>query len=269
VEFFTKIRTMSDVWQMSWLCLSAVVAGAINAVAGGGTLVTFPMLLWALGQGEQESVVANGTSTFALFPGSVASMWGYRQEIVATRQWLKYLLPPSVIGGVLGAGLTLLSPAVFKQLVPWLILTASALFLLQPAIARWTGIGQPHDAPSPQTISGVILLQFLIAVYGGYFGAGIGILMLSGLAIIGMADIHQMNGLKTVLATIINGLATAMFVCNGKVDWRYAAPMTAAAIIGGFVGASTARQMNRVVVRWIVIAIGLGLSSYYFWKTYG
>jgi uncharacterized membrane protein YfcA len=260
---------MTEVWQMMWLCLAAVAGGAINAVAGGGTLVTFPMLLWALGSGSEESVVANGTSTFALFPGSIASMWGYRREIDATRHWLPYLLPPSVVGGVLGAGLTLLSPSVFKQLVPWLILTASLLFLLQPAIARWTGIGQPHAAPSRSTVVGVVLLQFVIAVYGGYFGAGIGILMLSGLAMIGMADIHQMNGLKTVLATIINGLATAMFVGNGKVDWRFAVPMTVAAIIGGFLGASTARRLNRLVVRWIVISIGIGLSTYYFWKTYG
>jgi uncharacterized membrane protein YfcA len=182
---------------------------------------------------------------------------------------LPYLLVPSVIGGMLGAALTLLSPAVFKQLVPWLILTASLLFLMQPAMARWTGIGLPHAAPAPKTVAGVILLQFLIAVYGGYFGAGIGILMLSGLALIGIGDIHEMNGLKTVLATVINSLAAAIFVCNGKVEWSYAVPMTAAAIVGGFVGASTARKLNRVVVRWIVIAIGIGLSGYYFWKTYG
>jgi uncharacterized membrane protein YfcA len=153
--------------------------------------------------------------------------------------------------------------------VPWLILSASLLFLLQPLIARWTGIGQPHEAPSRTTLFGIIVLQFLIAVYGGYFGAGIGILMLSGLAMMGMSDIHEMNGLKTVLATVINGLAVAYFVLNGKVVWQYAVPMTAAAIIGGFLGASTARKMNRVVVRWMVIAIGIGLSTYYFWKMYG
>lgn len=260
---------MNEVWHMVWLCLASMAGGAINAVAGGGTLVTFPMLLWALGNGEEESVVANGTSTFALFPGSVASMWGYRREIQATSHWLKPLLPPSILGAILGAYLTLLSPGTFKQLIPWLILSASVLFLLQPLIARWIGIGQPHEAPKPQTVTGIVLLQFLIAVYGGYFGAGIGILMLSGLALIGISDIHLMNGLKTVLATMINGLATAMFVWNGKVNWYYALPMTAAAILGGFVGASTARLMNRTVVRWIVISIGVGLSTYYFWKTYG
>ena len=225
-----------------WLCLAALAAGAINAVAGGGTLVTFPMLLWVLGSGPQESVIANGTSTFSLFPGSIASMWGYRREIRSTTQWLKPLLPPSILGAVLGAYLTLLSPGVFKQMIPWLILLASSLFLLQPMIARWIGIGGPHEAPTPKTLTGVIALQFLIAVYGGYFGAGIGILMLSGLALIGISDIHHMNGLKTVLATMINGLATAIWVWNGKVDWRYAWPMTAAAILGGFLGASTAEN---------------------------
>jgi uncharacterized membrane protein YfcA len=225
------------------------------------------MLIWVLGDGPEQNVEANGTSTFALFPGSIASMWGYRREIRATTQWLKYLLPPSIIGGVLGAYLTLLSPDVFKQLVPWLILTAAVLFMLQPLIARWMGIGQPHAVPTSATILGIMLLQFLIAVYGGYFGAGIGILMLSGLAMMGIADIHQMNGLKTVLATIINGLATAMFVVNGKVNWKFAIPMTVAAIVGGFLGAATARRLNRTVVRWVVITIGVGLSSYYFWKT--
>jgi uncharacterized protein len=260
---------MTEIWHHVWLCLAAFFAGAINAVAGGGTLVTFPMLIWVLGNSAEQNVAANATSTFALFPGSLASMWGYRREIRATTHWLKYLLPPSVIGGVLGATLTLLNPELFQQLIPWLILTAALLFLFQPLIADWIGIGQPHAAPTYATLMGIIALQFLIAVYGGYFGAGIGILMLSGLALMGIADIHHMNGLKTVLATIINGLATAMFVINGKVNWTYALPMTVAAIAGGFVGASTARRLNRVVVRWLVITIGIGLSSYYFWQQYG
>jgi len=260
---------MADVWQLFWLCLAAAAGGVVNAVAGGGTLITFPTLIWVLGDGDEQSVQANATSTFALFPGSIASMWGYRREIAQTRHWLRALLLPSIIGSILGSYLTLLSPAVFKQLVPWLILLASALFLLQPLIARWTGIGQPHAAPTTATMTGIIVLQFFIAVYGGYFGAGIGILMLSGLALMGIADIHLMNGLKTVLATVINGLAVANFVLNGKVVWSIALPMTVAAIIGGFVGAATARKLNRVMVRWIVIAIGVGLSGYYFWKTYG
>jgi uncharacterized membrane protein YfcA len=260
---------MSVVGQYAWLCVAAFLAGAVNAVAGGGTLLTFPMLIWVLGDGPAENAEANATSTFALFPGSLASMWGYRQEIQATRHWLKYLLAPSIVGGLLGAWLVLQNKQAFKELVPWLILSASVLFLLQPLISQWMGIGQPHVAPTRSTIAGVVTMQFLIAVYGGYFGAGIGILMLSGLALMGMADIHQMNGLKTVLATIINGLAVVVFVGQGAVNWHYAVPMTAAAIAGGFFGANTARKLNRALVRWIVISIGIGLSSYYFWKTYG
>src|SRR5205823_491897 len=106
----------------------------------------------------EESVVANGTSTFALFPGSLASMWGYRREIEETRHWLRYLLVPSILGGVMGSFFTLLSPAVFRQLVPWLILTASLLFLLQPTIARWMGVGQPHAAPKSGTLIGLMLM---------------------------------------------------------------------------------------------------------------
>jgi uncharacterized membrane protein YfcA len=260
---------MPTVWELLWLCLAAAAGGAVNAVAGGGTLITFPVLIWVLGDTVPGNLHANATSTFALFPGSMAGMWGYRREISQTRRWLRTLMPPSIVGGILGAYLTLYSPATFRYLVPWLILTASTLFLMQPLIARWTGIGQPHAAPTTATMAGIVLLQFLIAVYGGYFGAGIGILMLSGLALMGMADIHQMNGLKTVLATAINGLAVAIYILNGTVVWRYALPMTIAAIAGGFLGAATARQLNRVVVRWIVIAIGIGLSAYYFWKTNG
>lgn len=260
---------MPQVWELFWLCLAAAAGGAVNAVAGGGTLITFPTLIWVLGDTDEGNLRANATSTFALFPGSMASMWGYRREIHETRRWLRTLMPPSIVGGILGAYLTLYSPATFKQLVPWLILAASTLFLMQPMIARWTGIGQPHSAPTSAIMAGVVMLQFLIAVYGGYFGAGIGILMLSGLALMGMADIHQMNGLKTVLATVINGLAVAIYVMNGTVVWRYALPMTSAAIVGGFLGAATARKLNRIVVRWIVISIGIGLSAYYFWKMYG
>lgn len=260
---------MQEIWHLCWLCFAGVIAGAINAVAGGGTLVTFPMLLWAIGNGEQQSVIANGTNSFAMFPGAIASMWGYRREIEQTKHWLKLLLPPSIIGALLGAYLALLSPNVFKQLIPWLILTASLLFLLQPAITRWVGIGLPHSTPTPGTLAGVMTLQFLIAVYGGYFGAGIGILMLSGLALIGISDIHHMNGLKTVLAGMINSLAAVMFMWQGKIHWFYGLPMIVASILGGYLGARLARQLNRVVVRWIVICIGIGLSTYYFWKTYG
>jgi uncharacterized membrane protein YfcA len=252
-----------------WLCLSAAVAGAINSIAGGGTLVTFPTLVWALGGTAEAAVLANTTSTVALWPGSLGGMWGYRREFAGTKRWMQLLLAPSLIGGIVGALLLVTMPAEsFKRLVPWLILTATLLFLLQPSIARWMDIGHAHAEPKPMTTLGIVGFQFLVSIYGGYFGAGIGILMLSALAMTGLGDIHRMNALKTLFGTLINGAAVAIFVC-GNVEWKYVAPMAVASILGGFAGAAGARQLNRTVVRSIVIAIGLILSTYYFVRIYG
>lgn len=252
-----------------WLCLSAFLAGAVNSIAGGGTLLTFPVLDWALGGGAIAAVSANATSTVALLPGSIGGMWGYRHEFSGTRRWLKWLLMPSIVGGLLGSWLLVALPAEnFKLLVPWLILTASALFTIQPWIAKRTGIGQPHSDPSLSTMTIIAGFQFMVAIYGGYFGAGIGILMLSALAMMGLADIHRMNALKTLFGTCINALAAALFIVKGQVQWRYAIPMAIAAVLGGIGGASLARKLDRRVVRWSVIVIGFSLAIYYFLKTW-
>jgi uncharacterized membrane protein YfcA len=255
--------------QLVFLCVAAFFAGAINSVAGGGTLLTFPALTWILGSSAAAAVAANATSTVALFPGSIAATWGYRREMVGQGRWIVPLMIPSIIGSVVGTWLVVTQPEkIFQELVPWLILAASLLFLLQPAITKWTGIGHPHAQPSKSTMAGIVSFQFLIALYGGYFGAGIGILMLSSLALMGLGDIHRMNALKSVLASAINGMAVVMFIINGRVDWNYAVPMIVAGIAGGFVGASVSRRLDKNVVRWTVIAIGFGLSTYYFTRVY-
>lgn len=255
---------MFDVYLV--LCLTAALGGAINSVAGGGTLLTFPALFAALGDNVDAAAIANATSTLALFPGSVAGMWGYRREIVKTRRWSLLLVTPSIVGGMLGSLLVVLFPHGFKQLVPWLILTAAVLFCLQPQIARLTGVGHQHAPAKPLTIAGVVFFQLLVAIYGGYFGAGIGILMLSSLGIIGMTDIHEMNAVKTLLASLINGISSVVFIVNGRINWPFALAMAAAAIIGGYLGASVARQLNRRLVRAVVVTIGFVLASYYFYK---
>lgn len=258
---------MHDHW--FWLCLAAVGAGVINAVAGGGTLLTFPALIFALGESGEAAVIANATSTTALFPGSLASMWGYRREFRGTAHWIRWLLWPSIVGGLIGSSLVVFLPADwFKLLIPWLILTATLLFLLQPWIARKTGIGKPHEEPSRRTIWGIVAFQFLVGIYGGYFGAGIGILMLSALALMGIGDIHKMNALKTLFAAVMNGLAVVIFIWQQKVDWRYAMPMIVAASVGGFLGASVARRLDKTLVRNVVIGIGLVLSIHYFLRIY-
>jgi uncharacterized protein len=253
--------------------LAAAAGGAVNSIAGGGTLLTFPALFAFLtattGSEAAASVLANGTSTVALFPGSVAGIWGYRHEVAQSRHWLWLLTGPSLLGGLLGSLLVILLPSeLFSNLVPWLILTAATLFALQPVIAGWFGVGKPHAPPTAGTALAVAGFQFLVGIYGGYFGAGIGILMLSALAMMGLADIHLMNGLKTVLASCINGVAAAVFIFSGTVDWPVATAMAIAAILGGYFGARVARKLNRTLVRGVVIAIGFSLASYYFYRRF-
>jgi uncharacterized membrane protein YfcA len=257
------------------LCLTAVAGGAVNSVAGGGTLLTFPALVAALTKdlpvGSSLAlafVMANATSTVALVPGSVAGAWGYRGELREVRRWLYLLTAPSLLGGLVGTFLVIQWPDLFKSLVPWLILAAALLFALQPAITRWTGIGKPQAAPSSWAAAGVVCFQFVIAVYGGYFGAGIGILMLSSLAFLGLSDIHRMNALKTFLAACINGVSTIVFVLSGEVHWPYALAMAVASIFGGYFGARIARRLNRNLVRRTVIAIGFGLAGWYFYSQF-
>jgi len=266
--------------QLILLCVVAALGGAINSVAGGGTLLTFPALQAALAAAAlagsrvmtvaEAAVIANATSTVALMPGAVASMWGYREEVRSVRRWAVWLVGPSIVGGSIGAMLVAtLPPETFEALVPWLILTAATLFASQPAIARMTGIGKPHATPTTSTMIGVVFFQMLVGIYGGYFGAGIGILMLAALAVMGLADIHAMNGLKNLLGSLINGVASVIFIYEGKVDWPLALMMAVAAIFGGYMGARVARRMDRRIVRAIVVTIGYSLTAYYFAKRYG
>jgi uncharacterized membrane protein YfcA len=259
---------MSDsLEQQLWLGLSAFVAGVINSVAGGGTLLTFPALLAALGSlGTEAGVVANATSTVALVPGSLAGAWGYRREMRTVRSWVLLLLGPSLIGGLVGSLLlTRLEAKYFTLLVPWLILTAALLFMAQPAVARLIQ-AKPHAAPSRNIVAAIVFFQLLIAVYGGYFGAGIGILMLSALALMGVPGVHQMNAVKTFLAFCINGVSVLIFVVEKKVEWHLAPTMAVAAIVGGYLGARVARRVPPRLVRWFIVAVGLGLAGYYFYK---
>lgn len=254
---------------VSCLCVVAAVAGAINSVAGGGTLLTFPALIAVLGQDASAAVIANATSTVALFPGSLAGMAAYRLELSEARHWVRRLFLPSLLGGLIGSLLLMRLPAeTFKTLVPWLILTAAILFWLQPRLARWIGLGTTAGDVEPRHVGLVVVLQFCIAIYGGYFGAGIGILMLAALAVMGLHDIHQMNGLKTLLGSSINGVAVVVFVASGKVNWWFALSMAVAAILGGYGGAHVARRLDRNFVRRVVVFIGFALASYYFYRQY-
>lgn len=246
-----------------WLCLAAFSAGAVNAIAGGGTLLTFP----ALDALRIGSVYANATSTIALLPGSIASAWGYRRELRNCRRWLIVLGIPSLLGGGLGAWLLIFGgEPTFKAVVPWLILTAATLFLLQPTIGRFFRRHAAHGPPGPCLLAFIIACQFVIGLYGGYFGAGIGILMLSSLSFLGLEDIHHVNALKTFLAFCMNGTSAVLLIVLDQVFWRYGVAMAAAAVLGGYVGARLALTMRPTIVRWIVIGLGFSLAAYYFYR---
>ena len=268
-----------------WLCLSAAIAGGINALAGGGTLLTFPTLIGVLEkQGEaiaaQAGVIANGTNTVALVPAAIGSGWGFRRELMALRKLLVWLLPPSIAGAWIGVQLVTRFPShYFDAAVPWLILLAATLFVAQPFLVRRKPVvvladGQPPpethslEHVTPRGLASMIALQFLIAIYGGYFGAGIGILMLSGLGLMGLTNIHEMNGLKAVLGAVINGVAAVGFLLDGKIHWPFAVAMMATSIVGGYVAAQFSRRIPGRYVRYFVIAIGFSLSIYYFWKRF-
>jgi uncharacterized membrane protein YfcA len=244
-----------------WLALSAVAAGIMNAIAGGGTLLTFPALTAIL-----PERAANVTSTVALMPGSAAGAWAYRKQLADCGPWAGLLIVPSLLGSAVGSLLLmLLDPEVFKAVVPWLVLLAAVLFLVQPQISRWLQKNRPIGAPSRRTLAIILACQFLIGIYGGYFGAGIGILMLSSLSYLGLTSIHQMNALKAFLASGINAISVVFFAFGGEIEWRYGALMALAAIAGGYGGARLALLMKPVYVRWIVIALGFAMAGYFFW----
>ena len=249
---------------------SAFVAGVLNSIAGGGTLLTFPALIaFGIVPDGLPAVQANATSTVALVPGSIAGAWGYRRHLADAGPWLWLLLPPSVVGGAVGTLLvTRLDPHIFGVLVPWLLLTATVLFLLQPVLRR--AIRQDDAGlPSRPARSALVVFQLFVAIYGGYFGAGIGILMLSSLGLMGVGNIHRMNAVKTVLAAAINVVSVVVFVFYDTVVWPPALVMMVGSIAGGYFGASVGQRLPRELMRWIVIALGVGLTAWYFARPVG
>lgn len=266
--------------QLVTLVAAAFGAGVMNALAGGGTLLTFPALV-VLGL---PGVVANATSTVALVPGAMASLYGYRREVETHREWLKTLLVPSLLGGALGSILLLATPEKsFARLAPLLVLFATVLFMVQGLVSRRLARAAPPpaaggDAPVPADSIGspssrrrwvvATLLQLAVAVYGGYFGAGIGILMLALLGFLGISDIHAANGLKNFFGACINGVAAGYFLFQGAVVWPLALLLSGGAILGGYCGARLARTIGRAHARRAVIAIGLLATALLFVQSY-
>ncbi len=235
---------------------AGLMAGMVNSVAGGGTLISFPTLVW-LGR---NPIFANATNTVSLWPGSFSAMLGFRQELVGRKNWMLLLGGPSLIGGLIGAFLLLKTPSnVFSAIVPFLILGASLILALQEPLSR-RFLKHSSEHPSRAWWTWAIVFQFLVAVYGGYFGAGIGILMLAALGLLRLTDIYLMNGLKNLFAVCINGVAAIYFISSGAVLWWDVLFMASGAIAGGFGGARLARKAGRRTVRGIAVGIGLFMA---------
>ena len=258
---------------LALLFAAALAAGAVNAVAGGGTILTFPVLAAILPPDPARMVVANITSTIGIWPGAAAAAWAYRDDRAELPGWAGWLIVPSVAGAVAGTLLVvLLPPAWFDGLVPGLILLAAVLFALQPRFAALVGA-----AAGPRTsaagLAAACAAQFVVAVYGGYFGAGIGILMLAVLSLLGLGDIHRVNGVKNVLGMTINGVAAAMFAMGAlvgghEVAWPHAAVMAGGSVLGSLGASRVARRLPAAVVRRMVAVIGFALAGYYWWRRF-
>jgi uncharacterized protein len=246
-----------------FLLVTSIIAGAMNALAGGGTVLTYPVLLAA----GVSPVAANATNAVALVPGSLSAGLGFRRELgESSGRMLAFLVVASLTGGLLGAWLVVIAgDALFGALVPWLILGSTALFIAQEPLRRWRerrSSGRGEKSLEDLNLWGLAAGQFVVAIYGGFFGAGMGILMLAELGFIGLTNIHQMNGLKNFAAVSINGIAAVFFALGHHVVWPLAALMSVGSVLGGYAGAWLAKRIGEAMVRWAIIVIGLGIGVY-------
>jgi uncharacterized membrane protein YfcA len=253
----------SDIADIVILFAAAFAAGVINSIAGGGTLITFPVLIW-LGL---DAKVANATSTVALWPGLFGGLFGYRRELENSSKILFRLGLTSIVGGALGAWLLIWTPSpIFARLVPFLILFATILFMSQGAINRRLNLKSIDAALRPGWWLGAMVFQFFSAIYGGYFGAGNGILMLAAMGLLGMHDLHRANGIKNFLGICINSIAVLSFSLTSLVVWPNALLMAGGALLGGYVGASMAVRIGQVVVRRAIVVIGFVITFVMLWQ---
>jgi len=242
------------------LLAAAFVAGALNAVAGGGSFLTLPALVFT----GVPPVAANATGTVALLPGYMAGAWGFREDMVPPPGLSMHtVVALSLIGGSAGAALLLFTPdATFKKVVPWLLLAATALFAFGPQLRQWAG-GSHHGAPSPLRAA---LGMLAVAAYGGYFNGGLGILLLALFGLLGQTQLNAMNGMKNLVSALLTAIAVAIYAAGGIVQWPQALMMMVAATAGGYGGARVARRLPAPVLRWGIVATGLVMAAVFFWR---
>lgn len=243
------------IWEWSLLFIAAFFAGSLNAVAGGGSFLTLPVLVLA----NVPPIAANATGTLALLPGYIASAWALRKEIKNLKNVsLSVLIITSLIGGVIGAGLLLWTPAsVFDALIPWLLLAASLLFILSPRLRykNKSAIVRPQLAA---------LAVLAVAIYGGYFNGGLGILLLAVFSVLNVGDLHVANGLKNLISALLTAIAVIVYIAGGLIYWPQALWMMVAATLGGYIGARASRHIPILYLRWSIITIGLLMTLFFF-----
>ena len=246
------------------LFFAGALGGALNSVAGGGSFIAFTALVFT----GVPLIPANATNTIALWTAAAASGGAYRKEVDVPRRVMIPLLAASLVGGLAGAILLLKTPAqTFLRVIPWLILGATLLFAFGKKLARGRKSILEHEVTS-RALAAATLFQLAVAVYGGYFGGGMGIVMLAMLAALGMTHIHAMNALKSLMGFVINGAAVVTFVIKGAIYWKPGIPMIAGGIAGGFLGAHYAQKVPQSWIRVFVVLVGAGMTVYFFWKAH-
>ena len=247
-----------------FLLAAATLAGGLNAIAGGGSFISFPSLVFA---GVPE-IPANATNNIGAWTGLVASSGAYRKHLNVPRRVLVPLLLVSVTGGTLGALLLLKTPAhTFRYMIPWLLLGATLLFIFGKKLIGKRESNVHHDAKAGTLVwaSGIL---FLVAIYGGYFGGGLGIVLLALLGALGMTDIHAMNAFKTVLSAAVNGPPIVVFVVAKVIYWPYAILVMIGFVSGGYLGGHYGQRLPQAWVRVFVTLVAIGMTAYFFMKTY-
>ena len=279
----------TEAWGLVLLLVSGFMAGGINAVAGGGTILTFAVLSAILPPGPDRLIEANVVSKIGLWPGAAAAAWAYRGSREQQPACARWLILPSGLGAVIGVALLRWLPKEsFDAVVPWLILLAAVLFAVQPQIGRLVAALVGRQKPAVATASQpaaasatarlpvgrfalVCGLQLLVGIYGGYFGAGIGILMLGTLAVLGLGDVHALNASKNLLGATVNGVAgialLAVALAGGfVVSWLHVAILATGSVAGGIAVSHLAQRLPAAVVRQLVAIIAFALAGYHFWR---
>jgi uncharacterized membrane protein YfcA len=257
-------------WRLPWLIFASFLGGALNAVAGGGSFLSFPAML-GVGLGP---IQANATNTVALWPGQLTSIAGYWDEVKRHPKLAVRMAVAGLIGGSVGAIVLLNTPATtFLSLVPWLLLVAAIIFAVSGPVTDWLRrraarkVSEPVAA-GPRNYWPLVLAPVVVCFYIGYFGAGAGFLIISLLSLFGFQDLNEMNAMKVVSTTMANGMACVLFAFSGKVEWRYCLAAMVTCAIGGYLSARISQRLNQRFLRMLVVVIGLGMAGYFFWRNH-